>query len=283
MNSSIYLYVLNIALIFSGAIAMVPPSYNVFAQSLQSSKNSAFPELSSSFESSPSESDSPPPALMPGVNFSEPTELSSPPADLESYFSDVNGTYINSDVGFQVDLPKDWKGKEITSFMSSVIASPHGIDLEESEEPGTVMAIQMIDEETFKKLAEIAQLIPGVAGGSSQGIDPLAFESNIGTQCNESPASFVTINSIKAEQRSAECTDEEGTTKKTKAYAFATADDSIIVLAFSSNSTNEYNQYLPLFEESVKTIKISKPGDIATSELYKKHKALETQRNQTMS
>ncbi|HEU4824753.1 MAG TPA: hypothetical protein VFS97_15120 [Nitrososphaeraceae archaeon] len=56
----------------------------------------------------------------------------------------------------------------------------------------------------------------------------------------------------------------------------------IIVLAFSGNSTNEYNQYLPVFEESVKTIKISKPGDIATSELYKKHKELETQTNQTI-
>lgn len=76
------------------------------------------------------------------------------------------------------------------------------------------------------------------------------------------PASFVTINGINAEQRTVDCTDENGAIMKAKAYAFATDDDSIIVLALTSNSTHEYNQYLPLFEESVKTIKISKPGDI---------------------
>jgi hypothetical protein len=64
---------------------------------------------------------------------------------------------------------------------------------------------------------------------------------------------------------------------KIKGYACATADDSIIMFTLSSNSTNEYNQYLPQFEESVKTTEIEMPGDIATSELYKRHKELETQ------
>ena len=61
-------------------------------------------------------------------------------------------------------------------------------------------------------------------------------------------------------------------------------DDSIITLGFVSNSTNEYNQYLALFEESVKTIKVTNPGDITKSETYKKYKELVLQSNvKTMS
>jgi hypothetical protein len=29
------------------------------------------------------------------------------------YFPDVNGTYIDSDIGYQIDLPKIWNGKEM--------------------------------------------------------------------------------------------------------------------------------------------------------------------------
>lgn len=32
--------------------------------------------------------------------------------------------------------------------------------------------------------------------------------------------------------------------------------------------TSEYDENLPLFKESAKTMKISKPGDSATSEIY---------------
>jgi hypothetical protein len=81
---------------------------------------------------------------------------------------------------------------------------------------------------------------------------------------------------------SQECKDEDGADLKAKAYAFAAQDDSLIVIGFLSNSTSSYNQYLPLFEESVKTIKISQPGDIATSQTYKKAKELEAQTNQTL-
>jgi hypothetical protein len=80
------------------------------------------------------------------------------------------------------------------------------------------------------------------------------MEGDEGEQCKELPASFITINGIKAEQRSGDCTDEDGSIMKIKGYAFATADDTIIMFTLSSNSTNEYNQYLPQFEESVKTI-----------------------------
>jgi hypothetical protein len=177
----------------------------------------------------------------------------------------VNGTYVNSDVGFQVDLPKYWNGKEITFLLDMVVAAPPGVEIESMEAEGTAMIIQVLDEESFGELARM------------QGADPLAMQTAESDQCKELPASFVTINGLKAEQRSGDCTGGDGSSSKIKGYTFATADGTIILLAFSSNSDNEYNQYLPQFEESVKTIKIENPGDIAMSELYQKHKELEMQ------
>ena len=116
-----------------------------------------------------------------------------------------------------------------------------------------------------------------------QGGNPLAMQE--GDQCQELPTSFVTVNGLKAEQRSGDCAGEEGSNTKIKAYTFATADGTIILLAFSSYSINDYSRYLPQFEDSDKTIMIAQPGDVATSELYQKHKELEmqTQTNMTMS
>jgi hypothetical protein len=101
--------------------------------------------------------------------------------------------------------------------------------------------------------------------------------------CNDFQTTPITINGISAEQLTADCIDENGVNIKAKLYAFATSDDSIILVSFYSNSNIEYNQYLPLFEESVKTIKITTPGDITKSEMYKKYKEGELQSNKTIS
>ena len=225
----------------------------------------------------------PSPRPMPDMNFSD-SGLESSFGIASPEYPDVNGTYVNPKVGLQIDLPAGWTGKEISFIMNSVIASPEGVDLESIEEPGTAMTIQMINQETVNELANLAQSFgfEGAGNESQMASDPLAIGGVEGEQCEELPASFVTINGIKAEQRSASCTDEEGTSK-IRAYAFASADDTIILLALVSNSTSEYDQYLPLFEESVKTVEISEPGDIATSELYRKHKEMESQQNNNIT
>ena len=101
--------------------------------------------------------------------------------------------------------------------------------------------------------------------------------------CNDFQTEPITVNGINAEQIIADCIDENGIYTKAKIYAFATSDDSIILTGLYSDSNNEYNQYLPLFEDSVKTIKITNPGDIAKSESYKKYKEIELQSNKTLS
>jgi hypothetical protein len=306
MISKLYLCLLYILLMFSAAI-VITASHYVYGSGPLSNESSLNPEFPQGLERSPESDSSPPPTgLMQDLNFSELSEFdltqleeSTSSSPSSSLMNDINGTYINPKIGFQVDLPKDWKGKEINFLINSVFAAPEEINLEDGDfkEQGSFMTILGINEGTFNMLADIGQLSGIGRGGrgeigevgaepSSQGSSPLDIATvyGDGLSCKEeTSSSFVTINGINAEQRSQKCTDvgDGVTNAKTKSYAFATQNNSLIVLGLFSNSTTSYNENLPLFEESVKTIKISKPTDIATSEVYKKYKELELQSNET--
>ena len=252
------LYQAHIYIVLIGLVSLIPLSNYVFSHGQESNNN-------------PFRSEPPP-------DFAQPPDIGSP----ESRLPDVVGTYVNPDVGFQIDLPKDWKGKEVKFLVDLVFASPNQVTLLDPDTlRGPLMTISGTDQESFNKLAELASLsgIGGAGGEMAQGGSPLDITSSFGNNisCKKLPSSFVSINGINAEQIAEECKDKGEADLKAKAYAFATQDDSLIVIGFLSNSTDSYNQYLPLFEESVKTIKISQPRDIATSELYKKYKELELQ------
>ena len=236
--------------------------------------------------------------IMSNLNFSEFPELNNSTQSEEfaslfsSFMTDVNGTYTNPDIGFQIDLPTGWKGKEINFLIKSVFAAPGEINPlelegEDFQDLATFMTILGIDEETFNTIEGFSKLPALGEGGvgeeetSLQGSDPLnttttPFGNTDVPSCTFSQPSFVIINGINAEERSGECIDEEGggTNPKTKSYAFATQNNSLIVLGFYGNSTGAYDQNLPFFEESVKTINISRPADIAASEIYNRYKEL---------
>ena len=252
-------------------------------------------------------------SLQPDLNFSEIPEFDGEFAQseeglssfLSSFMTEVNGTYMNPNIGFQINLPAGWKGIEINFLINSVFAVPRETNLgllgegeEDFQEPATFMTIQGIDQESFNELQSLVSELPaleeggGVGGeeGSPLGTTASPFANNT-VSCRYSQPSFVTVNGINAEERVAECSDEEGggelvggvTNLKTKSYTFATQNNSLIVLGFYGNSTSIYDQNLPLFEESVRTISISRPADIATSEIYNRYKALLEMEQQQLS
>jgi K+-transporting ATPase c subunit len=245
------------------------------------------------------------------------TEASPPPPGIEALpqsnlsfseipVSEVNGTYMNPDIGFRIDLPTGWQGIEINFLINSVIVAPGETNPLESlalQEPATFMTIMGIDQEGFNMLESIVSQFPALEGGQEGGgtsLPPAGGGSSssgpLGTTttatpfgdsaitCTFSQPSFVTIRGINAEERTGECTDSgqgiaEGggvgtNAPKTKSYTFATQNNSLIVVGFFSNSTSTYDQNLPLFEGSVRTISISQPADIATSEIYNRYKQL---------
>ena len=89
--------------------------------------------------------------IMSGQNFSNSSEFDNLTdfAMPNMFFQDVNGTDMDSDIGYQIDLPKDWKGKESKFIMNMVFASPEEINLEDIEEPGTFIILFGLDKEYF--------------------------------------------------------------------------------------------------------------------------------------
>jgi hypothetical protein len=278
--------------------AIISWSNFVYGQDLSNSDNSMFSDLEPNFEL-PSNSDSLSTEFMSDQTFTNFSNFnSSNDFEFPQFYSlDVNGTYIDSDIEYKIDLPKDWRGKEINFMINMVFATPHEINLEEIEEPGTIITISGLDKEYFDMMTDLNQL-QRFKGGSNEELaaenneeEPFQDTDSLGNptsfsdidSCNEFQTSPVTINGISAEQITADCIDENGVNTKTKIYAFATSNDSIILTGFISNFIDEYNQYLPLFENSVKTIKITNPGDIAKSETYKKYKEMELQSNKTIN
>lgn len=296
MNSRLYLRIKFVIVILATLIAIISGTNYVSGQAQSVTDNTWVSETSPNFELS-SNSNSYFSEFMSEQNFTNFSEFNNLTdfAMPNFFFRDVNGTYIDSDIGYQIDLPKDWKGKESKFMMNMVFVAPEEINLEDIEEPGTFIIIFGLDKEYFDMITDLTQLpsfdeeakeeLSGNKDESVQDIGPLGNPTYYSDtdSCNEFQTLPVTINGISAEQLTADCIDENGVNTKTKVYAFATKDDSIILTGFISNSNNEYNQYLPLFEESVKTIKITNPSDIDKSEMYKKYKELELQLNKTLS
>lgn len=290
MISKLLIHIKFVIIILTSIVAIISGTHYVYgqAQSSNVSEISSSPnfEIPSDYDSSFSE-------IMSGQNFSNSSEFDNLTdfAMPNMFFQEVNGTYMDSDREYQIDLPKDWKGKESKFIMNMVFASPEEINLEDIEEPGTFIILFGLDKEYFDMLTDLTQL-PSFQEDSNdeqllQDSDSLTNNNpssdSILDSCNDFQTEPITVNGINAEQIIADCIDENGIYTKAKIYAFATSDDSIILTGLYSDSNNEYNQYLPLFEDSVKTIKITNPGDIAKSESYKKYKEIELQSNKTLS
>lgn len=288
MISKLLIHIKFVIIILTSIVAIISGTHYVYgqAQSSNVSEISSSPnfEIPSDYDSSFSE-------IMSGQNFSNSSEFDNLTdfAMPNMFFQEVNGNYMDSDRGYQIDLPKDWKGKESKFIMNMVFASPEEINLEDIEEPGTFIILFGLDKEYFDMLTDLTQL-PSFQEDSNdeqllQDSDSLTNNNpssdSILDSCNDFQTEPITVNGINAEQIIADCIDENGIYTKAKIYAFATSDDSIILTGLYSDSNNEYNQYLPLFEDSVKTIKITNPGDIAKSESYKKYKEIELQSNKT--
>ena len=276
--------------LLAGGFVLLSPTPMTTTALAQEEENNTTPEATTTTSDATT--------IMSNLNFSEFPELNNSTQSEEfaslfsSFMTDVNGTYTNPDIGFQIDLPTGWKGKEINFLIKSVFAAPGEINLlelegEDFQDLATFMTILGIDEGTFNMIEEFSKLPALEEGGVGeeetllQGSDPLdttttPFGNTDVLSCTFSQPSFVTINGINAEERSGECIDEEGggINSKTKSYAFATQNNSLIVLGFYGNSTGAYDQNLPFFEESVKTINISRPADIAASEIYNRYKEL---------
>jgi hypothetical protein len=222
-------------------------------------------------------------SLFPQLNISD--DDSPAPSKSSSGISTVSGTYKNDKIGFQIALPSSWSGETLSFMVNMVIASPNGYHIADPVKPDTIMTISGIDSIAFQALGDLAQKISesGTIQDLSQ-LDLTGVSSGRGAavSCIKLSSSPTTVNGIPAEEIVQDCTDE-GVRAKGKGYVIGTEDNSFIALGFYSSSVGAYEKYLPAFEESVKTIKITKPGDITKSDAFNKFKELESKLRQNVT
>ena len=146
-------------IILASVGAIISWSNYVYGQGLSSNDNSVASDLSTDLQL-PSNSDSLSTEFMSNLNITNFSKFDSSNnfEFPQFYFPDVNGTYIDSDIGYQIDIPKDWKGKEIKFMMNMVFATPYEINLEDIEEPGTIITIFGLDKEYFDMLTDLTRL-----------------------------------------------------------------------------------------------------------------------------
>lgn len=194
---------------------------------------------------------------------------------LLSSFKPVNGTYNNADYGFEIVFPEGWIGSEFSApfakiaSVSSSEQSPNMVDF-------SAMSVMFIDNRNNTALSTITNLSKPMGAATPQSSDG-AEE----TRCKSLSFSPVTINGIKGEEGTYICENVplglgSNASAKTTGITFPTNDDSLIFVSFTA-SPNHYDKDLPNFVQSVKTIKLSSPGDLSSSPTYKEYKKVLSQ------
>ena len=192
---------------------------------------------------------------------------------LLSSFKAVNGTYKNPDYGFEIAFPQGWVGTEFSGPFGKIVSmSP--FELGTNPNGFSAMTIMFVDNRNNTALAMISNLTNPLEATASQGsgLDSIKEEPH----CKSLSFSPVTINGIKGEEGTYTCENispeaGQNASVKAKGFTFATKNNSLILISYTG-SQNLYENELPKFQDSVKTVKISNPGDITTSDTYKAYK-----------
>ena len=144
------------------------------------------------------------------------------------------------------------------------------------EKNHTMMTIIGIDKKAFDTLKNIAQSM--MSGANISSVTNMFDQYKKDAKCDKTVAPVV-INGATGQQISYEC--QGPFAGKIRAYAFATKDDSLIQVSFFGSSNSGFDKYLPQFEDSIKTLKISNPIDIQSSQIFQEYQKFAGLDNQT--
>jgi hypothetical protein len=194
---------------------------------------------------------------------------------ITSLVKPISGLYDNPSLGYRIELPPGWNGTEMNVLTQMVIAVPagssslfkNGLNPSDVEKNHTMMTIIGIDKKAFDTLKNIAQSM--LSGANISSMTNMFDQYKKDAKCDKTVAPVV-INGATGQQISYEC---QGPlfAGKIRAYAFATKDDSLIQVSFFGNSNSGFDKYLPQFEDSIKTLKISNPIDIQSSQVFREY------------
>jgi hypothetical protein len=168
------------------------------------------------------------------------------------FLKPISGTYDNPSLGYRIELPTGWNGVKLTFLPNTVVSSPE---------------LALSNQSSIEKFPSHAMMI--IMGFDIKSFDILRgfTQYKKDAKCVITFDSQVVINGVTGQQISHECKGEL-VAGKIREYIFATKNDSLITISFWGNSTSGYDKYLPQFEDSIKTLKISDSSTIQSSPLF---------------
>jgi hypothetical protein len=165
----------------------------------------------------------------------------------------VSGTYSNSEIGLEIQLPDDWQGiEQQKDDLTMVIVSP-GITMQPFAQGS-----QVSDKLEFSALTLIM-------GDYSQILEEMSSAVSEDTKCSSESAQIIELNSMKTLEILSDYEDPKLGTVKGLEYVFATKDDAImaVYVAVSKNPGKTYDENIEKFKESLYTLTIKNTVDIS--------------------
>ena len=159
--------------------------------------------------------------------------------------TNISGTYRDPVAGFEIQLPEGWSGPQPSYSGEDVRVSPGGYDLSSTAD---IMKISVYAKSYINK-----EKLDGYNASSYEGMVKKIAE---GIGCKVTSDTYVKINGINSKNITEECGDYS------KAITFQLATDKNLIFLRLDTVAYRFDDYLPKFAQSVKTIKIDKPGDI---------------------
>jgi len=168
---------------------------------------------------------------------------------------EVKGTYVNSDLGIQIELLNDWNGYAVNlDEVTQVTMQPDDTErIFTNEQLPFVMTLTIFDIPTAENVAGV------IFGKASSNLFEARYQYS---DCDISPGSIITINDMKSYKIEAECPDPfiSGTAEIISS-TFMTDEKAITLLAVWVHKGKQIDT--SEFDNALQTLKIEKPIDVS--------------------
>lgn len=182
--------------------------------------------------------------------------ISSTPAYSQVAINQVQGNYVNTDLGFSLVLPGGWQG---TQFSSATIVVPGNL-IDTITKPEVTIIIAGLDKSEFEKIAyTTSDLSLKINVTESLNllethVPNLSGNYFASSDCKDVSSKDTHINGAISFVTERECTGPN-LSLKMKAY-FVESGDKLVSLIYLATPSTNYDKHLTEFDSSVSTLKI---------------------------
>jgi hypothetical protein len=170
----------------------------------------------------------------------------------ENMFAEISGNYVSEDGGLEITFPQGWSG---IAFAGMVIVVPGGINAnyQSTSSVDTAMMVISLPKKEFSN-----------AFSSLNALSENLEENAAGQKCEIKTYTYTKINSMDGIHIVVNCIADEEGYSNIDMYGIM-SEDSFILIAFAAKTSDNYDDNIAAFEQSVKTLRVEHPIPFKTA------------------